>query len=128
MFFNEKGGAMPLVLMVILVISLLSTALWSYSMTDLKHVSIEEKRMQAHYLARSGAELVWKYIDEDPTRLESIKDKTSERQSFNDEPEKEYFIVKVYEDQGEMVIESTGEVDDITETLILEIDNKYWRK
>lgn len=47
---------MPLALMVMLVLSLLGTALWQYSMTDLRHVSIDERRTQAFYLARAGAD------------------------------------------------------------------------
>lgn len=53
---NEAGLAMPLALMVMLVLSLLGTALWQYSMTDLQHVSIDERRTQAFYLARAGAD------------------------------------------------------------------------
>jgi Tfp pilus assembly protein PilV len=48
---NNRGVAMPLVLVVIFVISLLGTALWQYSITDTMHVSMDGKGMQAYYLA-----------------------------------------------------------------------------
>ena len=53
---NQKGFAMPLVLMVMLVISLLGTALWQYSMVETKHVDLNQKQLQAYYLAKAGAE------------------------------------------------------------------------
>jgi len=56
LFKNEKGWAMPLALMLVFVVSLLGTALWQYSMTEVKRVERETKRLQAHYLARSGVE------------------------------------------------------------------------
>jgi len=128
MFFNQKGWAMPLVLMLVFVMTLLSTALWQYSMRDLKDVSMEEKKLQAHYLARSGAELVLEYINDDTdTRFESLKNMKSELQSFN-ENNNNYFTVEVYEDEERMLIRSTGEVDGIEETLILEIQNEFWSK
>lgn len=125
---GTKGLAMPLVLLVMFVMTLLSAALWQYSMKDLKHVTIEEKRMQAHYLARSGAELVRDYLIAHPDEFNSIKDLTSETQSYQNNSNN-FFTVKVYEDEhGTRLIESTGKVDDVSETLILEMDNNYWRK
>lgn len=121
---------MPLVLMVILVITLLGTALWYYSMTDIKHVSIEEKAMQAHYLARSGAELVADYAINNFESLISLDSYpwTSGPHSLGGNAEK-HFSVRINKQAQRIIIESTGEVDGITQTLILEIDssnNRYW--
>jgi len=61
---DDKGIALPLVLMVMLILILLSTALWQYSMTDTKHVVMDEKNMQAHYVALSGAKVGSKILEE----------------------------------------------------------------
>ncbi|KJS14203.1 MAG: hypothetical protein VR67_01675 [Peptococcaceae bacterium BRH_c8a] len=53
---NEKGFALPAVLGIMLVISLLGTALWQYSISDTIHVSRDELRTQAYYVARAGAD------------------------------------------------------------------------
>ena len=113
---NEHGWAMPLVLMVIVVITLLGTALWAYSMADLKQVTREEKRMQAYYLARSGAELV----------ADLDKGEDEYRVSFKGHEIK----VQVQEENGRKMIISRAEIDDITESLKLELiaGERYWVK
>lgn len=61
---NERGMALPLVLMIMLVLGLLGGALLQYSGADVKSVAREEKRLQAHYLARSGAVAVVAELDQ----------------------------------------------------------------
>jgi hypothetical protein len=53
---NNRGAAMPISLVVMLVLSLLGTALWQYSVNDTLHVARDQQRMQAYYLARAGAD------------------------------------------------------------------------
>ena len=55
---SEAGMAMPLVLTVMLVITLLGTALWHYGISELNFSVRDEKRARAYYLARAGAESV----------------------------------------------------------------------
>ena len=55
---SEKGLAMPLVLVILIVITLLGTALWQYGMSELNFSVRDEKRARAYYLARAGAESV----------------------------------------------------------------------
>lgn len=62
MLRNEKGFVMPLALMVMFVVSLLGIALWQYSMTDTLQVTNELERMQAYYLAKSGADITMKIL------------------------------------------------------------------
>ena len=54
---NEKGFAVPLALMVMLVLVLLGTALWYYSTSETLQVARAEQDMKAHYLARSGMDI-----------------------------------------------------------------------
>jgi len=49
------------------VLMLLGTALVQYSVADSQHVSRDEKRMQAYYIARSGADAVAEWIINDPS-------------------------------------------------------------
>ncbi len=53
---NERGAALVVVMIALFVISLLSGALWQYSMFDTMHTIRQEKEMRAFYLARAGAE------------------------------------------------------------------------
>lgn len=51
---NEKGAALPTVIMVMLVLYLLGIALLSVSSADVNHATVQYNKSQAHYLARSG--------------------------------------------------------------------------
>ncbi len=142
---NEKGWALPLVLIVIVVITILGSTLWLISMTDLKQVSIEKNRMQAHYYARSGAELVATKVifngHGDPVfeseggevnitdlEIESIN------VSFNGNQLNDKITIKVYKENEVVVIESTGIDDGIEEKLKLKISKvgnerfEYWER
>jgi hypothetical protein len=89
-FRSNKGWAMPLALMIVMVAALLSAALFAYAMTDSLHVKQDTDREKARYLARSGAEAVIKaWLDKDITakptgaveRIYQLKDKTFKRDS-----------------------------------------------
>ena len=64
MISNEKGYAMPLVLLVMLALVLLSTALWHFGTAETRQVSRQEHRAKAHYLARSGLSVTEKMLEE----------------------------------------------------------------
>lgn len=73
---GERGLAMPLVLMVLVVLSLLATALWQYSISELNQSVREEKRTRAYYVARAGAESLARHIMVNPEVLSSISEET----------------------------------------------------
>lgn len=58
MINNKNGWTLTLVLILLTIIPLLSFALYYYSSQDITHALIEERSLQAYYLARSGAKLV----------------------------------------------------------------------
>jgi type II secretory pathway component PulK len=62
LFKEKRGSAIITVLIVMGVLTLLGAAILQYSVNDNLQVHNDEKRMQAHYLARSGAEAVANYI------------------------------------------------------------------
>ncbi|PKM83453.1 MAG: hypothetical protein CVU88_02860, partial [Firmicutes bacterium HGW-Firmicutes-13] len=88
------GVALVTVLLVMTVLTLLITALCQYSIADALHAVRDEKRMQAHYIARSGAAATaaWLNSVSKEERL-SLADKTSETQAFGNGT----FTVSVYD-------------------------------
>ncbi len=78
MLRNERGISLPLILIIMFVLSLLGTAIWQYSVTDTIQVVRAEKRMQAHYLARSGADAVAEYMIRNPSQAMSIINMTNQ--------------------------------------------------
>jgi len=69
---DEKGMAMPLALMVLVVLTLLGFALWQYSMSELNNAVREEKRARAYYIARAGAESVARHVMVNPEVFDLI--------------------------------------------------------
>lgn len=69
---SEKGIAIPLVLIVMVVLFLLGTALWYYSVSELKQVARAEDKARAYYVARSGAETLARHIMLNPAVVEDI--------------------------------------------------------
>jgi hypothetical protein len=71
-FKNEKGLAMPLILIIMVVLSLLGAAIWQYSVAELNHSVREEKKARAYYIARAGAESLGRHIMVNPSVLNSV--------------------------------------------------------
>lgn len=107
-FKREKGSALIMVLIVMGVLTVLGAALLQYSLTDNLQVINDEKRMQAHYLARSGAEVVADYIMKNPEDADELFGKETEPVELGEGT----FKVKVTEkNPGGLLIESVGKVD-----------------
>ncbi|MCG8400915.1 MAG: hypothetical protein MJA84_04885, partial [Firmicutes bacterium] len=128
---NENGWALPTVLMVMLVVTLLGTALWQYSVAENLQVTKNEKQMQARYLARAGVEAVrdaWldSSLGNKPTgKVETVYlmlDGTFQKESaLSKEQIKSQTIghvsATVSHDKGEWTITSIGEVDSVSQTV-----------
>lgn len=69
---NENGAALPLILIVIFVISVLGFILITYSITETQQVALDENRLKAHYVARSGAHAMLTYLIENPEKAEEL--------------------------------------------------------
>lgn len=115
---GQKGAAMMLTLIVVLVLSILGTALWQYGMTSTIQVDKEVKKKQADYIARSGAEAVAAYIlnTSDPIEmkdyLDNVDGKLSEPVTLGDGS----FQVQISRDDRKVIIQSTGTVQEQTST------------
>ncbi len=64
MLSNEKGYALPIVLIVMIVLVVLSTVLWNFSSAETVQVGMGESRAKAHYLARSGLSVTERVIED----------------------------------------------------------------
>lgn len=65
---KNKGSALIIVIMVMTIMTILGAAILNISLSETKQASYEDKRIQAHYLARSGAEATlsaWEDADND---------------------------------------------------------------
>jgi len=128
---NEKGAALPLVLIVMIVLTLLGTALWYYGVNELGHSVREEKKARAYYIARAGAESVAKYIISDPSDLHlvgQVGDKISSAEegfSINNDQyvgDIEVEIEKV--DGNQIKVTGIGTVDEITQRVSLVLETQ----
>lgn len=116
---SEKGMALPLVLVVALVLTLLGGALLQYAVTDTIHVARDEKTMQAYYLARSGAAAVAQHLIDSPQVAPTLINAPKSDSVTIDNGE---FDVIVYGNPGtEVIIESTGTVDGVSVTASLSV-------
>jgi len=125
-FKEEKGYALPLVLIVMVVLFILGTALIQYATTEAVQVSRSEKKMQAHYLARSGAEAMAEHIIDNPSDASDYFGEDGDGNITNEDGDiVGEFNVSVEEDSdGKVIIESTGSVDDVEEKLVLTLASK----
>ncbi len=125
---DEKGAAMIVALLVMVVLLLLGTALWQYSTSDTIHVAMDEKRMQAYYLARAGADAtleIWMQSDN-----ESRPSGESEPVYFDEDQgsfTSDYienagkFVVTINTNGDVTSIESIGTVDDISQKVTVNV-------
>ncbi|MDY6826370.1 MAG: hypothetical protein SVV67_04225 [Bacillota bacterium] len=138
---NESGLAMPLVMIVMVVLTLLGIALWNYSTSELNQSVREEKRARAYYIARAGAESMGRHIMVNPDILEEIPEIndiiTSENIDFdiaNFDPDLaddihvgELLVTMEKVDENRVMITGIGTVDDINQdvSLILETQEPF---
>ncbi len=123
LFKEKKGSAIITVLIVMGVLTLLGTAILQYSVNDNLQVFNDEKRMQAHYLARSGAEAVADYIINHPYEVDELVGKAAKPVEPDEETLqatlKGTFDVVVTKSGDGYLITSTGYVDGFERTVKL---------
>ncbi|OPL10615.1 MAG: hypothetical protein AVO34_10505 [Firmicutes bacterium ML8_F2] len=127
MLNNNKGSAMIVTLMVVLVVTALGFALWSYSTSEVRFTEKDADKMQAHYLARSGAEIVANYMIKNSTgtlvsAITPGSSHLSEPTALGDGS----FVVSVSmnADGDEVTIESTGTVNGVDDKVVLTMAKK----
>jgi hypothetical protein len=129
---SQKGAAMIVALIAVMVLSFLGAALWMYSVTDTIQVDRDKKLAQAYYIARSGADATADYILRNPDALtpqvmaeyiEELNGKESRDTIFGGGT----FTVKVDKTEissgvHEITITSTGTIGDTTNTAKLTVE------
>ena len=59
---GSKGSALVLTIMISLILLTLTTAMSFYAVAEVKQTALQQKKLQAHYIARSGADLAVKWL------------------------------------------------------------------
>lgn len=59
---NEKGAALSFVIMTLLVLFIMASIVASLAQANIKQASSQEYGLQAHYAARSGAEMAYEAL------------------------------------------------------------------
>lgn len=117
---NDRGIALPLVLVFMLVLSILGTALWQYSMAETVYASRSQQKIESHYVARSGADATAEYIIKNPQHLGTLLSGTGPANRATGSVGNGSFSVYVDGDPGGTVeIHSSGEVGGTVSNLTL---------
>lgn len=128
---SQRGLSLPMVLMILVILALFSTVIISLGTTDTLHASKQSQKLQAYYLARSGADAVASYFVNNPDKLNSSELKakidaivaSGESSEFKLSPSDRGSIkVKVERDGNNLLITSTASLDGIEEVVILRVD------
>ncbi len=69
---NQQGSVLVLVLVMMLSLTVLGTALLSSSIIDKKQAVRQDRNNEAFYFARSGAEAVAHYLQQNPDKIQDI--------------------------------------------------------
>ena len=118
---NEKGSAMVVAILVVLVLTILGFALWNYSMAETLQTEREEKRIQAYYIARSGAESVANHLVNQP--MGSLKEEIDD--AYPDSVTSSsvnlgngtFVVTATKENDTTVLVEAVGTVEDIIQNV-----------
>lgn len=115
---NQKGSILVIVVVVVLSLTIMAATLGSLAITDQKQTLRQQKKTEAYYLARSGAEAVAAHLIQNPEYVGNVLAQAVD----------EFFLgegkvsVRVTEAEGgELWIESTGYVGDFSERVSLSL-------
>lgn len=114
---KRDGGALVMVILVMMIMVILGTALLSISLNENKQASRENNRIEAYYLARSGVAATAAWIlgpDTTPDDIAQIINKKSDNKSYG----KGNFNVEVIKDPSteDLVLVGTGTVNGVSNT------------
>jgi cytoskeletal protein CcmA (bactofilin family) len=130
---SQRGLSLPMVLMVLVILTLFSTVIISLGTTDTLHASKQSQKLEAYYLARSGAEAVASYFVNNPDNLNNtdFKNKidaivaSGESTEFKLSPTDRGTIkVKVEREGDNLLITATASLDGLQETVSLRVDKE----
>jgi hypothetical protein len=117
---QQSGSTIILALIIMTVLMVLGASLITISMAENKFSIKHEDKIQAHYIARSGAQAIAEYMMSDPGNASNIIGKSSEA---NLQVGNGQFIVSVEEDEVNNVINitSVGEYNGTQQTVKIQM-------
>lgn len=119
---NERGSALVLVIIVLAVFVILLSSFLFITSSQGKQIIRSEKKLQAHYLARAGADSMLSWISKNfytnPSGVSNLLDITSPWVSLG----KGKFQVKITGNSELLFIQSWGQVDNVVETMEVELE------
>lgn len=127
---KKSGAALVVVIMVMAVLMILGTAILNISLSESKQASLEDKKVQAHYLARSGADATlnaWENSETKPSGTSTVY-LNSSNEFTNTVPSNEIgrfdvTVIPPAEGGTDTVITSVGTVGAVTQTVTVTIKN-----
>lgn len=69
---NRKGGVLAFVLIIFLIVTIIASSILYIFNTNLKQAKHQQDRMEAYYLAYSGAEIAYAALNENNTILANL--------------------------------------------------------
>ena len=126
---NEKGAALSFVIMTLLVLFIMASIVASLAQANIKQASAQEYGLQAHYAARSGAEMAFEALWNEKsgnTLLKSLKNgsKFSEQSiTFPDDAGSAKVTINYTKKDSDELIEihSKGSYKNATRNIILKV-------
>lgn len=112
---NNRGSTLVLILIIAGIFAILATVIGSFAINENKQAIRQQKRVQAHYIARAGAEATAEWImsmrSDEIQKLSNYM--LSEKKVFGEG----FFQVEVTKDGNNLIIKSTGSVTNEKDTM-----------
>jgi len=116
---GSKGSALVLTLMISLIVMTLTAGVTFYAVAENKQTALEQKKLQAYYIARSGADLAAKWLTSmspaDATNfLANLANQDNDTLSFNNISFGQgSYDLRITDAMGKVLIVCVGHVNDI---------------
>ncbi|MGE5449937.1 MAG: hypothetical protein ACM3PA_01005 [Methanomassiliicoccales archaeon] len=133
---KDEGSALIIAIMIMLILVLMGTTLLSMWSAEVKRVRYEGQRVQAYYIARSGADALGYYFEKNPENLDNttLKNKMNSIITTEAAGQQSYstplgstgafklLIFRQTDNQRLINIISTGTVDKVSQQITLVIE------
>ena len=112
---NNRGSTLVMVLIILVVLTILGTSLLTLALANTNNTIHQENSMKAYFIARSGAMTLAEHIVDNPSI--DVEGMISAGPTSAREIADGTFQVEVGEEDGELIISSTGVVNDVSQNV-----------